>query len=529
MARSEFLAGAPVQAWLDKAQSLTPLLNETVQAPLALVHAVADPAHPLRYRMQRDAAPETLAATAFRKGDSFVLDFGGHRTGHLSFRLESEGGYPDSPVRLRLIFGEVPPDVAEPFYPYTGKLSQAWLPDETINIDDLPQAVCLPRRYAFRHVKIEIVDTSPEFGVRFHDVRAHALTAAVTAPPPLRPDTDALVRRIDDVSIATLRDCLQTVFEDGPRRDRRLWVGDLRLQALANYATFRCNDVVRRCLYLFAALPREDGLVSACVYERPAPRTGEIVIFDYAALYNVTLKEYVDATGDLETANELWPVAKRQLEILGRHVDANGLFVDPRDIWLFIDWAEPLDRTASIQGVLIHAYRQTLALATRLGRAGEVADYAPRIAQMIAAARRAFFDPARKLFVSGPERQVSWASQAWLAIAGVPESKRQGALALRRALADMAAIRPVTPYLHHHIVEAMLALGMRAEALALVKSYWGGMVAAGADTFWEIYDPDNPLSSPYGDIRINSYCHAWSCTPTWFFRTRGLGLPVWRR
>jgi hypothetical protein len=48
------------------------------------------------------------------------------------------------------------------------------------------------------------------------------------------------------------------------------------------------------------------------------------------------------------------------------------------------------------------------------------------------------------------------------------------------------------------------------------------MIAAGADTFWEVYDPATPLSSPYGDIHINSYCHAWSCTPSYFFRARGL-------
>ena len=46
---------------------------------------------------------------------------------------------------------------------------------------------------------------------------------------------------------------MQTSFEDGPRRDQRLWVGDLRLQALTNYVTYKANDLVKRCLYLFAA------------------------------------------------------------------------------------------------------------------------------------------------------------------------------------------------------------------------------------------------------------------------------------
>lgn len=515
-------AGEPVPRWLALAESLKPELIETIQKPLGLVRPVKDDSLVLRYRMEADAPESAIPERLLHKGDSIIVDFGGHRTGHLSFRLETRGRSPDSPARIRFVFGEVPTDVAEPFYPYTGQLSEAWLPDEIINVDDLPETVHMPRRYAFRYVKIEIIDTSSGYGVQFHDLQAHALTSARTMPAPLSTDKPAMLRRIDEVSVATLRDCLQTTFEDGPRRDRRLWVGDLRLQALTNYATFKQNDVVKRCLYLFAALPRQDGLVNACVYEKPTPTYGGIVIFDYAALFNVALLDYVEATGDVGTGHDLWPVAKRQLEVLGRTVGSDGLFVDPKNTWLFIDWATELDRTAAIQGVLIYAYRQTYALAQRLGTTAEVADYPARIAKMVEASRRTFYDAKLGVFVSGPERQVSWASQAWLAIAGVPTSKGQGAQALRRALASPDAVKPTTPYLYHYTVDGMLACDMREEARALVESYWGGMVKAGADTFWEVYDPAHPLSSPYGDIHINSYCHAWSCTPAYLLRSRGL-------
>jgi hypothetical protein len=393
-----------------------------------------------------------------------------------------------------------------------------------VNVDFLPQQVRLPRRYAFRYVKVEVIDTSSTFKVRFRNVRAHALTSATRTPAPLATGSE-MVRRIDEVSIATLRDCMQTTFEDGPRRDQRLWVGDLRLQALANYATFQRDDLVKRCLYLFAGLPREDGLVAACVYEKPRPLYGGIHIFDYALLYNVALLDYVRATGDLATGRELLPVALRQIEILGRTVGADGLFVDPHDLWLFIDWNQQLHRDAAIQGVLVYAHQATLELARAIGKEREVADYPERIARMKAAARRAFYDAERKVFVSGPERQVSWASQAWLAIAGVVE-REQAASAMRTALSLREAVRPTTPYLYHYVVEGLLASGLRAEALDLVQSYWGGMIAAGADTFWEVYDPGNPLHSPYGDIHINSYCHAWSCTPSYLFRTRELARPV---
>lgn len=44
------------------------------------------------------------------------------------------------------------------------------------------------------------------------------------------------------------------------------------------------------------------------------------------------------------------------------------------------------------------------------------------------------------------------------------------------------------------------------------ESHRGGMIGAGADAFWETDNPQEPLSSPHGDMDINSYCHAWSCT-----------------
>ena len=74
-------------------------------------------------------------------------------------------------MRLRFTFGEVPTDVAEPFYPYKGSLSSAWLPDEVVNVDYLPQDVRLPRRHAFRYVKVEVLDTSSNVGVQFKDIQ----------------------------------------------------------------------------------------------------------------------------------------------------------------------------------------------------------------------------------------------------------------------------------------------------------------------------------------------------------------------
>lgn len=516
--------GQPVPGFLELAQALIPPLEETQQQPLRCVRVERSALHPMGWEIHADIAVDELEQQDMRAGNSVVLDFGGHRTGYLSFSLRAVGREPDAPVRLRFVFGEVPYDVGEPLHPYSGWISEAWLPEETITIDELPQRIRLPRRYAFRFVRIEVIATSREFGINFHDIQAHAVTSAIGSVPSLPSGVSGLVHRIDDVSVATLRDCMQTCFEDGPRRDRRLWIGDLRLQALVHYATFGASgghDVARRCLYLFAGLPRADGLMNACVYERPRPTYANIVTLDYAALWVVTLSEYLAASSDLETARELWPVARAQLDLLSLNVDSEGRFVDPQDSWIFIDWAEGLDRTVAMHGVLMLALRHGLRLADALGIRSEVEDWSRRVDAMADVACREYWDEGLGVFVSGPQRQVSCASQAWMALAGLPLPAAKLGAAIQRSLADPAAIRPVTPYLYHYLVEGLETSGLRGDALALIESYWGHMVALGADTFWEAFDPANPLASPYGDAHANSWCHAWSCTPAWFFRKAG--------
>ena len=82
--------------------------------------------------------------------------------------------------------------------------------------------------------------------------------------------------------------------------------------------------------------------------------------------------------------------------------------------------------------------------------------------------------------------------------------------------------QPVTPYMRHYVIEAMMKLGLESEATEYIKKFWGGMIELGADTFWEAYVPEDPDFSPYGDRMINSLCHAWSCTPSYFIRKFGL-------
>jgi alpha-L-rhamnosidase len=505
-------------SWLQKAQRLTPELHKSVQEPLRLVSVVKNRAAFQGWKIVPAGDVASISARQLAAGDSIIVDFGEHGVGHFQFNVNIFDLPIDAPVRLSLIFAEMPAELGEPFDPYRGELSRSWLQDEVINIDTAPSEVRLPRRYAFRYVKITVIATGHggKFGVA--NIRREISTSADpkrVAPFQAKDKDDAA---LEAVALRTLRDCMQSVFEDGPKRDRRLWLGDTRLQALANYASYRNFDLVKRCLYLLAGTASAKGLVATCMYDRPHPIRGQSEILDYTALFAPTVLEYLAATGDAETAEDLWPLVLKQVDFTLDQVSPEGLFVPKGNWWCFIDWNDRLDKQAAVHGTILFGLRATLSLAERIGKQVEAAFLKEAIPRMESAARTHFWDESLGLFVSGGKRQVSWASQAWMVLAGVP-SESDGRRALAGVMKHPSAEKPVTPYCHHYMVEALFRAGLKHEAMDWLRSYWGGMIKKGADTFWEVYVPDDDLKSPYNSYLINSYCHAWSCTPSYFLRS----------
>lgn len=507
-------------SFADKAESLLPELNRWVVQPRGVVQFAQDDTAYFKLRPVHDLTVAELSGRSWGKGEEFILDFGSHNVGFLKLSLGAEGLNIDAPTRLKLTFGEIPYDVTENLHPCLSWISTSWLPDEVINVDWLPDDLVLPRRYAFRYLRVQILDTSPKYRVVFRGIQVES---GSSAPDPASslvvplPCSDALLQQIDSVSISTLRSCMQTVFEDGPRRDRRLWLGDLRLQALTNYCTFRNYDLVKRCLYMFAAVPRENGSLPACVFEKPKLSPATDYIVDYDVLFGSVVYDYCSASGDLQTGRELWQTVLGSTRTALAHTGDDFVFHSTSSShWKFLDWSEDLDKDAGMQGLVIFALKAVNDLARLLGQIPPFVDF---VTGMLDAADRHFFDVDQGLFVSGPQRQVSWASQAWMALAGVADPDRcKGALL--NALSDPSAIKPLTPYLFHHVAEALSVVGCEDRCIELIKEYWGGMVRAGADTFWECFDPQDSRSSPYGDCHNNSYCHAWSCTPSYLLRVK---------
>lgn len=507
----------PNPTFASRAESCFKELHEWTEYPREVVSFTPDKNTWFGHRSIPRYTIDELSSLQWGKGDEFILDFGTHRVGFLKFRLEAEGINIDAPARVKFTFGEVTSDVAEELHPCKSWISLSWIPDDTMNIDWLPCDVVFPRRHAFRYVRIQIIDTSQKYKVRFTQVHVRAVSAVspseAAAVEPL-PSEETLLQEIDRVSQLTLRDCMQTVFEDGPRRDRRLWSGDLRLQAQTNYCTFKNYDLVKRCLYLFAALPGEDGSLPACLYEKPALVAGSDYIIDYDALFGTIVYDYVVASGDLATAHDLWDTVLNSLKRPLSYVSADGLFDgNLGEDWKFLDWAPDLDTNAGMHGLLLLCYSTVNKLARLLGKEPPHKD----IVTKMSVKTQELFDENLGVFVSGISSQVSWHSQAWIALSdSIP--KEQAKRALLNTMQTQTAKKPLCPYGWATFAEALAFCGAEEECLDLIRSYWGKMIKCGADTFWECFDPEDPHASPYDDFHNNSFCHAWSCTPSYLLR-----------
>lgn len=508
------------EAWLAADESAKPELKYRVVRPQSVVRAVCDSSAYQHWRYEPTGdATELLYGRNVKEVREITLDFGQHLTGYFTFRTKTLNRCQDAPVRLRFFFGEMPAELNTPLEPWQGSLSRAWMQDEVVTVTEVDREITLPRRLAFRYVRIELMGASPDFDFAIDDVYCTAQTSAGELKVSPAEGCPQIVGDINRVSVETLRECMQTVFEDGPKRDRRLWAGDMYLQSLANRYSFANYDLTRRCLYLFAALAAPDGNVLSNIFETPQPhaQTGSHCL-SYSLLWNSTLLEYLHDTGDTATALDLWPVARRQVEEALSYVGDDGVFDmgdTYRGTWLFFDWRDGLDVSAAMQGAVIFAIDQTSRLARLIGLEDEVKAWQPTAARMRKAARREFYDKRRGVFVSGPSRQVSVLAQTWMVKAGVADA-RDGRRAIETALATPGVYMPGTPYATHYLIDAMLLCGMHDEARDYLVRYWGGMVDKGADTFWESYDPDDDFISAYGFSPLNSSCHAWSCTPVYF-------------
>ena len=447
---------------LKKAQENLPEILKTDIQPVAITEIIEDE-HGLNgySAVVSEKKISDLAKYGLGRDQKIILDLGDHYVGHFSIDITSVGSPMDAPLYLRVKFAEVPAEVVADSNDYDGWLSKSWIQEEYIHLD--------------------------------------------------------VLSTIYDISVKTLFDCMQEVFEDGPKRDRRLWIGDLRLQALANYATFGDLALTKRCLYLFGGMTTTDGKIPANVFTAPNLIPDDTFLFDYSIFFAVILADFYYQTKDQEVLSDLYPAAKKQIDQALTLVDDEGR-LNLLDEWpVFIDWSNEFEKSTAGQAVLIYALKRFIQLAEWMEEP-DLISYQEQLAELTVFAQTQLFDEEKNQFIIEQSKEINVASQVWMVLAEVFDQEKNSKIMEEMISTQFPITGIATPYMYHHVVEALFVAGLKEEAIQLLKNYWGKMIELGADTFWEAFKPEEPGFSPYGSPIMSSYCHAWSCTPAYLIK-----------
>lgn len=497
------------EAFRKKAEELKAPLIKTEIFPESTAEIVKDESafQGLSVRKIADA----VFPIEIKSGEEILFDFGEHFTGYLSFRLNNDGliKITDSPVKLHFTFGEFPLEIVTPPEDYKGGLGNGWLQNEERSFVFTPCRGTLDRRYSFRYLRLRRTD-SASFTIKIENLSLTAVSAVRKENAPVLGTDDNTYKRIYDMSVNTLKECQQEVFEDGPKRDRRLWIGDLKLQAMTDYGVFRNLDLIKRCIYLFASATGEHKMVAPCIFPDSPPYVDEWTFCDYSLFFISCLYDWYKNTGDISLVEELYGVAYTQFEAVSEKFDKRKGEIS---LNCFIDWCRGLDKSASLLGVYIYTLKQLRELSDILSYPTD------RITKEIETASSCLlkkFDEKQGLF-TGSSGQISYHSQIWAVLSGV--LTKEDAVSVLHIIKEYPTEFTMrTPYMMHYYIEALFNSGLENEALGFIKDIWGQIADAGFDCCPEVFNTKNQFESPYNAPEINSACHAWSCTPAYWLK-----------
>lgn len=480
-----------------------------------LERAADDELPSFRHAHLRAPAPLLLAPGAIE-----MVDFGEELVGHLTVTA-------DAPARLTLAPGE-------------STLEARDFDERTENPTRTAGLVASgtwrdQRRSALRYVCVRNDGVAPVTA----EVGLDAFEIALTSTGEFR-TADPLLDHIYEVGRRTVIRCTHDFVEDGPKRDRLLWLGDLA--ATADVFGLAIGDLrpLRRSLLLAAAIQLRNGALPGV-----GPHPNDLVLADYVPQWVIGAAAYVRHTGDLDTAELLLPTIRRTLQFLAERIGPEGL-VGPEeetDWWVFLDWnrREPFGSPIEKRGYVVVL---SLMAAAAFEAGGDLARWLGNDRQAIAwqsraallrerVLERSWDDDLRAIvdWVRGGERtrHVSRFTTAWALTAGVGTPVQRAAMADLLAHPAGRAEPTTTGYGQAYNVAALFDAGYPEAALAVVRRYWGAMLERGATTFWESFDPDEDRATEldlYGRRYAVSRCHGWSGAIAGTLATYVLGVQI---
>ena len=333
--------------------------------------------------------------------------------------------------------------------------------------------------------------------------------------------SDQVLNDIWRVGRETLRNCMFDAYVDCPWREQAQWWGDARVQFRVNSYIFGDVGLLERGIRQVAQSQAPDG----SLHSHPPADSPMHRLPDYMMTWVGSLWDYHFHTGRTELLKECLDTITRLFEFFAEHEGKEGLIGNFDGWWVFLDWQNLYK--ANYSGVLNLMYLQALRWAAAVCQVVEQENlataYMAKAAALSAAVQKAFWDGKAKVWrdafdpAMGTMLESTSQHMNALAILLRLRPENHSALAkdvlLKPAASKRGKVLTASPFFYAYVLDALIEAGLKAEAIGIIRDKWGQMIAAGATTFWEIWEPTR-----------ESRCHAWSASPVYHLSQQVLGV-----
>ena len=418
------------------------------------------------------------ATTLFAGGDYVILDFGAEICGGL--RILS-AGY--GPSRIRLRFGESLSECCANLGGEKNATNDHALRDMILDLPGLSDQVLGDT--GFRFVRVDFL--------REARIKCMAAVNHILKKRPITAYTgsDPLIAGIWQTAKRTVDLCASRGYVwDGIKRDRLVWIGDMHPEMLALTTLYGRLPVIEKSLDFVRAQTPLPGWMNGYPM--------------YSMWWVIILADYCCLAGAGDYVKKQIPYLQDLVHQLNGCVREDGSLDYPS---YFVDW--PTHDTPDE----IHGVRAINILAAR--KAGE-------LLRAFGADPGAAEDMLEKLLriPITPQKSKQVLGLKYLAV-GLTEADKE------KLTAGGAA--GMSTFMSYYILKAVASFD-RDAAIAMMKDYYGAMLAKGATTFWEDFDlawaekscpidrfPREGERDLHGDFGAfcyvgfrHSLCHGWS-------------------
>ena len=468
---------------------------------------------------------------------SILLDFGKIMTGRPWFEIEARGG-----EIIEIACAEGLPDEWEPGGPGANArpTPKPWLgADAHLFRYRAKGGVQTFERFEWCAIRwMQLTVRGAPDGVVFRGLGANLANYPVEARGRFS-SSDSVLDQLWAAGAYTLRQCMHDAWEDCPSREQRQWLGDVTVENLAGWAAFGPSvaPLTAKFLAQAAESQRPDGLTQ--MFAPGDHKTDGLLIPDWTLQWILGAGDHWRYASDRETVAAIFPSIVKALAWFERLLSPVGLVAD-MPYWHFMDWAGVgrYGEAAALNAQLAGAFAVGAELASAVGWPSEAERLAARGRAIAKALQGRHWDERRGVYVdvvdpATGEREPRVSQHANAAIAlwtDAPPERIARALdrITNSARLTFTPAPPIAPtgeplepeegvvlantFYSHFVYDALARHGRLSEALRLMRERYGPMLARGATTLWESFEPTASL------------CHGFSATPTYQLSRRVLGV-----